>query len=53
MYTLFGTKGSGSAAIECALELCGQPYRLVAAASWESGSDIAQLGQPAASARKS
>ena len=43
MYTLFGIKGSGSAAVECALELAGQAYRLVAAASWESGSDIAQL----------
>jgi GST-like protein len=43
MYTLFGIKGSGSAAVESALELAGQPYRLVTAASWESGSDIAQL----------
>ena len=43
MYTLFGIKGSGSAAVESALELAGQPYRLVTAASWESGSDVAQL----------
>ena len=37
-YTLFGSKGSGSAAIEAALEIAGQPYRLVRASSWEADS---------------
>lgn len=35
MYTLYGAAGSGSAAIEAALELCGAPWQLVKAASWE------------------
>ena len=29
MYTLFGFKGSGSAAVECALEMTGADYRIV------------------------
>ncbi len=33
--TLYGTKGSGSAAIEAALEIAGLPYRRVDAASWQ------------------
>jgi GST-like protein len=37
MYALFGTKGSGSAAIEAALTLLGEPFRSVDAASWEPG----------------
>ena len=45
MYTLFGHKGAGSAAVECALELTGQPYRLVAAATWEKDSELAQLAR--------
>ena len=45
MYTLFGHKGSGSAAVESALEIAGQPYRLVDAASWESSSDVEQLAR--------
>jgi GST-like protein len=32
--TLYGTKGSGSAAVEAALRLAGQPFQLVDAASW-------------------
>ena len=36
-YTLFGTKGSGSAAVEAALTLLGEPFRSVDAASWEPG----------------
>jgi GST-like protein len=36
-YTLFGTKGSGSAAIEAALTLLGESFRSVDAASWEAG----------------
>ena len=43
MYTLYGFKGSGSAAVEAALHHCGLPYRLVDAASWEPGSAVAQL----------
>ena len=35
MLTLYGSKGSGSAAIEAALELCETPWQLVKAASWE------------------
>src|ERR1051325_9899352 len=34
MLTLYGTKGSGSAAVEAALRLAGQPFQLVDAASW-------------------
>ena len=34
MLTLYGTKGSGSAAVEAALRLAGEPFQLVDAASW-------------------
>jgi len=34
MLTLYGTKGSGSAAVEAALRVAGQPFQLVDAASW-------------------
>jgi GST-like protein len=37
MYTLFGTKGSGSAAAEAALTLAAVEFRSVDAASWEPG----------------
>ncbi|MBC3948409.1 glutathione S-transferase family protein [Pseudomonas folii] len=43
MYTLFGTEGSGSAAIEIALKYCGADYRWVAASSWEEGSGRDEL----------
>lgn len=43
MTTLFGFKGSGSAAVECALELAGVPHRVVSAASWEAASAVEQL----------
>jgi GST-like protein len=43
MYTLYGTKGSGSAAIEVALERCGIEYKLVRAATWEPDSNLAEL----------
>jgi GST-like protein len=43
MYTLYGTKGSGSAAVEVALESCALPYRLVHASSWEPASNIEEL----------
>jgi len=42
-YTLFGSMGSGSAAIEAALERCGAPYRIVDAASWQPDSAWAEL----------
>ncbi|SOS33786.1 hypothetical protein CFBP6411_02429 [Pseudomonas syringae group genomosp. 3] len=37
MYTLFGSKASGSAAIEVALECCAVKYEVVSACSWEEG----------------
>ncbi|AHG40780.1 glutathione S-transferase [Pseudomonas syringae CC1557] len=37
MYTLFGSEGSGSAAIEIALERCAVPFTLIRASSWEEG----------------
>jgi GST-like protein len=43
MYTLYGFKGSGSAAVKLALELAELPYRLVDAASWEPGSAADEL----------
>ncbi len=43
MYTLFGFKGSGSAAVECALEMTGAPYRIVETASWEHNDALAEL----------
>lgn len=43
MLTLFGSTGSGSAAVEAALELCSLPYRVVRAATWEPDSDRAAL----------
>ena len=36
-FTLFGARGSGSAAIEAALALLAAPFRIVDAASWEPG----------------
>ncbi len=45
MYTLFGYKGSGSAAIECALEVAQAPYRIIAAASWDISSSVAALSR--------
>ena len=43
MYTLFGFKASGSAAVECALEICAAPYRRIDAATWAPESDLAAL----------
>ena len=43
--TLYGAKGSGSAAIEAALVLCGAEFRVVNAASWEPESALAELRQ--------
>lgn len=44
-YTLFGTKGSGSAAVEMALEVAGLPYRIVRASEWEPDSALDELGK--------
>jgi GST-like protein len=43
MHTLYGARGSGSAAVEAALELCGARYHIVNAASWEPDSALAEL----------
>jgi GST-like protein len=43
--TLFGTKGSGSAAVECALRRCGLDYAVVRASTWEEDSARAELAQ--------
>ena len=43
MYTLYGFKGSGSASVECALEMTGAPYCIVEAASWENNDALAEL----------
>jgi GST-like protein len=43
MFTLYGSTGSGSAAVEAALLLCEAPFRLVRASSWEPDSDQAAL----------
>lgn len=40
---LYGSNGSGSAAIEAALTLCGADYRVVTAATWEPESALAEL----------
>ena len=41
--TLYGAAGSGSAAIEAALVLCGADYRVVTAATWEADSALDEL----------
>jgi len=43
MYTLYGFTGSGSASVECALEMTGADYRIVEAASWENNDALAEL----------
>ncbi len=43
MYTLYEAKGSGSAAVELALERCGIEYKRVRAATWEPDSKLAEL----------
>ena len=43
MYTLYGFKGSGSAAAEMGLRVAGFDYRTVSAASWEPQSAIEEL----------
>ncbi len=43
MLTLYGTKGSGSASTEAALEFVGLPYRQVEAASWTPSPGLDEL----------
>jgi GST-like protein len=43
MLTLYGTKGSGSAAIEAALAIAGAAYREIDAASWRPGPGFDEL----------
>jgi GST-like protein len=43
MFTLYGTKGSGSAAVEAALVIAGAEFRLVDAASWKPGPGLEEL----------
>lgn len=43
MHVLYGSAGSGSAAIEAALEWAGLPYRIVSAASWEPSEGLEAL----------
>ena len=42
-YTLYGSRNSGSAAVEAALEIARAPYRIVSAASWDKTSARAEL----------
>ncbi len=43
MLTLYGTKGSGSAAVEAALAVAGLEARLVDAASWQESAGLVAL----------
>ncbi|HEY1090280.1 MAG TPA: glutathione S-transferase [Burkholderiaceae bacterium] len=43
MYTLYGYRGSGSAMVEAALLLAGQPFRQIDAAEWDAASALAEL----------
>jgi GST-like protein len=42
-HTLYGSRGSGSAAVEVALMRCNVPFRIVRASTWEPDSAIARL----------
>ena len=43
MLTLYGSRGSGSAAVEAAIELIGLPWQAVDAATWEPESALDEL----------
>jgi GST-like protein len=43
MYTLYGKYGSGAASVHAALELLGEPYRIVETASWEPNEAFTEL----------
>jgi GST-like protein len=42
-YVLYGSRNSGSSAVEAALEIARAPYRIVSAASWDKKSARAEL----------
>jgi GST-like protein len=42
-YVLYGSRNSGSAAVEAALELARAPYRIVSAATWDKTADFEEL----------
>jgi GST-like protein len=44
-HTLYGSRGSGSAAVEIALARCGVPFRIVRASSWEPDSALGELAK--------
>jgi GST-like protein len=44
-YILYGSRGSGSAAVEVGLRVCGLPYRQIRASTWEPDSAIDELGR--------
>ena len=44
-YILYGSRGSGSAAVEVALRVCGLPYQQIRASTWEPDSAIDELGR--------
>lgn len=44
-WVLYGSDGSGSAAVELALRQAGQPYRVVRASTWEADSAQAELAR--------
>ncbi|WP_280151045.1 glutathione S-transferase family protein [Piscinibacter sp. XHJ-5] len=43
LHTLYGSQGSGSAAVEVALERTGAPFRIIRASSWEPDSALGEL----------
>ena len=43
--TLYGSRGSGSAAVEMALRRCAVPYDMVRASTWEPDSAVRQLAE--------
>jgi GST-like protein len=45
IFTLYGTRGSGSAAVEAALRVCGAQYLKVHASSWEKDSAVGELAK--------
>jgi GST-like protein len=42
-HILYGSRGSGSAAVEVALRQCGAAYRVIRAATWEPDSALLEL----------
>ena len=43
MYTLYGKQGSGSAAVEAALVVAREPFRIVETATWAQNDAYADL----------